>query len=285
MSDATWRPLARPELAPLAQARLQAHYAAQWLARAARAFVAPSDDDSHTSLGWDDAFDGFTTLPLANGARLGLRLRDLTLALLRDGSENRASSFSLIGSNDREVGEGVKALLRAEGLDPAGLDGPSPYAMPAHRLAEGGVYGGAHIEKHLAQIADWFANANVSIAGIREAILARGLTASALRCWPHHFDLATSTAFALSGADKTAYVGVGLSPGDHFYDEPYFYVSIYPAPAASSLPRLPELGVWHDKEFFAAVATARRIAASPKPHADTDAFLGAALSAAFKSFG
>jgi hypothetical protein len=285
MINATWRPLAPPDPAPLAEARLQAHYAAQWLARAARAFVPRQSDDSHTSLGWDEALDGFATAPLASGARLGLRLRDLTLTLLKGEGEGSASSFSVIGGGDREGGERLRALLRASGLDPAGLDAPSPYAMPAHALAEGGVYGGARIETYLAQIADWFANANVSIAKIGEAIVARGLSASAPRCWPHHFDLATSTSFALGGGDKTAYIGAGLSPGDHFYDQPYFYLSIYPAPVSHSLSPLPALGHWHDKEFFAGIATARRIAARPNPQAETDAFLAAALSAAFGSFG
>jgi hypothetical protein len=284
MISATWRPLATPDLAPLAEARLQAHYAAQWLARAARAFVAPHPDDSHTSLGWEDTLDGFATLSLANGVRLGLRLRDLTLTLLKDGLAGSASSFSLIGGSDRGGGERLKALLRASDLDPSRLDAPSPYAMPARALAEGAAYGGARIETELAQIADWFADANISIVKIREAILARGLAAPAPRCWPHHFDLATSTSFAIPGGDKIAYIGAGLSPGDHFYNEPYFYVSIYPAPDSHSLPKLPELGHWHDHEFFAAVATARRVAASAKPQAETDAFLVAALSAASASF-
>ena len=283
-SNATWRPLAMPALAELREARLQAHYAAQWLARAARAFVPARPDDSHTSLGWDEALDGFATAPLANGLRLGLRLRDLTLTLLEGDSEGSASSFSLIGGGDREGGERLRALLSANGLDPAGLDAPSPYAMPAHRLSEGGVYGGARIGTYLAQIADWFANADVSIAKVREAILARGLATSAPRCWPHHFDLATSTSFAISSGDKTAYIGAGLSPGDHFYDEPYFYLSIYPAPVSRAPPPLPALGHWHDKEFFAAIATARPIAASENAQAETDAFLAAALSAAFGSF-
>jgi hypothetical protein len=44
----------------------------------------------------------------------------------------------------------------------------------------------------------------------------------------HHFDLATLTTLPARNADATGYVGVGLSPGDEYYDEPYFYVSVYP---------------------------------------------------------
>ena len=72
----SWRPLTAVEAAQLSEARLQAHYAVQWLARLARAAVPAQPDDSHTSLGWDNELDGFVTHPLPDGARLGLRLSD-----------------------------------------------------------------------------------------------------------------------------------------------------------------------------------------------------------------
>ncbi|MGH6818845.1 MAG: hypothetical protein ACREC1_08765, partial [Methylovirgula sp.] len=73
------------------------------------------------------------------------------------------------------------------------------------------------------------------------------------------------------------------SPGDHFYAEPYFYVSIYPQPAAQ-LPILPALGHWHRDDFTGAIATSEKITASSNPQAETDAFLAAALAAAFNAF-
>ena len=54
----TWQTVPRANFMFLHAARLQAHYAAQWLARAARAYVPAQPDDRHTSLGWDDAFGG-----------------------------------------------------------------------------------------------------------------------------------------------------------------------------------------------------------------------------------
>ena len=78
----------------------------------------------------------------------------------------------------------------------------------------------------------------------------------------------------------TAYVGAGMSPGDHHYDEPYFYLSVYPAPDPSALPPLPPPGHWHVKDFTGAVATAQAILAMAQPEADVDAFLAVALEAA-----
>src|SRR3954471_15965195 len=98
-----WRTLWRIDFARLREARMQAYYAAQWLARAARAYIPPRPDDGHTNLGWDNAFDGFITHPLADGTRIGLRISDLTLALLQGGQI--AHSFALNGRSEAEARE------------------------------------------------------------------------------------------------------------------------------------------------------------------------------------
>src|SRR5215471_7967335 len=63
MRGSDWAPLRGMDQRRLSEARLQAHYAVQWLARAARAYVPPQRDDEHTNLGWDVALGGFTTHP------------------------------------------------------------------------------------------------------------------------------------------------------------------------------------------------------------------------------
>jgi len=108
--------------------------------------------------------------------------------------------------------------------------------------------------------------------------------ASPLRCWPHHFDLATLTTLPARNADATGYVGAGLSPGDEYNDEPYFYVSVYPEPDPAALPSLPMLGHWHLRDFMAAVATAHKIVAAKNQQAETDDFLRAAVDGAIKVF-
>ena len=68
-----WRPLHAIDQTRFREARLQAHYAVQWLARTARAYIPPRPDGSHTSLSWDRALDGFMTHPLRDGTRLTCR--------------------------------------------------------------------------------------------------------------------------------------------------------------------------------------------------------------------
>ncbi len=280
----SWRPLKSVDKAKLTDARVQAHYAVQWLAKLARAAVPAQPDDSHTNLGWDDRLGGFVTHPLPDGARLGLRLSALTLTAEGGEAGRPERAFPLIGRSDADARAWMGLAFAADGLDAQALDAPPPYAMPPHAIAQGGTYGG-DIEAALRELAAWFANGQIAIETVRRAMLGHGHDAPAPRCWPHHFDLATLASFHLPRGAAMAYVGAGLSPGDRHYGEPYFYLSLYPAPDPSALPPLPPLGHWHVEDFTGAVATAAAIRAAARPEPETDAFLAAALEAALALCG
>jgi Family of unknown function (DUF5996) len=282
MRGSDWMPLRGVDQHRLSEARLQAHYAVQWLGRAARAYVPPQPDDEHTNLGWDSALGGLTTHPLKDGARLSLKITDLTLAL--HVGEGSTQSFSLDGRSDAQARQWLSEQLGARGLDAHALDAPSPYEMPAHAVSQGAAYGPAGLADALAELAAWFGNAQHSLACIQRQMIGRKLAASPLRCWPHHFDLATLTTLPARNPGATGYVGAGLSPGDEYYDEPYFYVSVYPEPDPAALPSLPMLGHWHLRDFMAAIATAHKIVASKNQQAETDDFLRAAVDGAIKVF-
>ena len=253
MGKSLWKPLQTIEHHRLTQARLAAHYAAQWLARTARAHIEPKADDSHTNLGWDRTLGGLTTHPLADRSQLALRIADLTLRLLGPNE----SELSLDNRNEADIRAWLGSRLNAMGLDPFALDKPLPYDMPASAIASGGRYQLGELRPALAELSGWYDNASRALGDLRHELVVRGLRAPLVRCWPHHFDLDTLVYFSAC-PDSTRTMGVGFSPGDEYYDEPYFYVSIYPARAVTTLPTLP-VGHWHSHDFTAAILTARRI--------------------------
>src|ERR1700761_2747671 len=126
---ATWHPIRTFDRARLAAARLQAHHATQWLAGTARADVPARPDDSHTSLGWDAAFGGLTSHPLPDGARLGLRLADLTLALFPTDASAPHDTLALAGRRDPDACTWLMSHAGMRNLDPAALDAPLPYML------------------------------------------------------------------------------------------------------------------------------------------------------------
>jgi hypothetical protein len=268
MAKPLWKPLRIIERGRLSQARLAAHHAVQWLARAARSHIEPTADDSHTNLGWDQALGALTTHPLSDGSRLALRIADLTLLQLG----TPTSELSLKDRNDGDIRAWLGLRLSAQGFDPSALDKTLPYELPASAIATGGRYLLDDLKSALGELAGWYDNASRALEDVRQGLVAHGLRAPPVRCWPHHFDLDTVIYF---DAQNTRSMGVGFSPGDHYYDEPYFYVSLYPAPAAPTLPSLP-LGHWHSHDFTAAIATAGRILDENDQGATVGSFLRSA---------
>jgi hypothetical protein len=277
VARAAWRPIRGVEVARLREGRQQAHHAVQWLARAARAFVPPQPDDSHTNLGWDGARDDFATHRLTGDLRLGLRMASLTLVLTGTDSQQ---SFLLLGRTDVDARRWLGERLGAHGFHARALDAKPPYEIPDHPVARGAPYDAPGLVDALADLAAWFANANVSLDGIRGQISARGLAPSPVRTWPHHFDMATLILLEAGNAEHARSVNAGFSPGDEHYQEPYFYVSPYPYPEPGKLPSLPAVGHWHVQGFTAAIAPASRIVAVPASQTAAEAFLIAAVDAA-----
>jgi hypothetical protein len=269
----SWRDVKGVDRSALHEARLQAHYATQWLARAARAYVTPAPDDSHTNLGWSEAIDGLTTHALPQGSMLGLNISDLTLIWSEGPQMPGSPTISFEGRRDADIRQWLGRHASAKGLAPAALDTPSPYQIPEHALGRGAPYRTTGLAAALAELVAWYGNADQVLGEARRGIVARGVDAPPVRCWPHHFDL--DTLISLGSGTRT--VGVGFCPGDDYYDEPYFYISCYPPRDVAALPSLPRIGHWHTHHFTAAVAVADRIVKSGDPQVETEAFVRAAI--------
>ena len=253
-------------------ARLQAHYAAQWLARAARAYVPARPHDGHTNLGWDDRFGGLTTHPLPDGSRLGLRIADLTLAFL----DVHPHALPLDGRADAEVRTWLGGHVAARNLASGKLDVLSPYAMPDHVLALGARYSLDEYGDAFKVLSTWASNAHAALASVQERLAAKKLKAPQVRCWPHHFDLDT-----LVDLGRGRSMGIGYCPGDEFCDEPYFYTSMWPEPSIPNLPLLPAMAHWHTYKFLAALAPAHKIVAAHHQGDYVRQFLDVSVAAAF----
>lgn len=253
-----WSMLRNPEPTVLAAARTLAHRAVQWPARAARANLNPAPDDSHTSLTWDPEMAALLTQPLDGGVRVGLRMAVHELVFTKG---SRTEAFVLAGNADAEAGEWLDGKLAAEGLKPASST-KLPYDMPP------ALFGRAAEEApRLAALAVWFAAGAELLEELRKKTQRFKPGPTPVRCWPHHFDIAMLVELDHAMAKSARSIGIGLSPGDAYYAQPYFYLSPHPRPYTANLPSLPPGGRWHTKGFFGAVATAIDLLALPDPRA------------------
>ena len=268
----TWIPV-RPERAgALTDARLQLHHAAQLAAAAGTSYLPPQPDDRHTNLEWLAGLGALASnLITVNGAtmRVAVRVSDLALLVIAGANEIRAS-MPLGGRTMESAVAWLQRELSATGLRGDAYSLKRHYEIPAHAVATGTAFSASADD--LEQLRPWIANA----ASLLEKLRASTSGASDVRCWPHHFDIAT-----LITVRPGATVGVGLELGDAYYAEPYFYVNAYPQPNRESLPSsLRGGGRWHTHEWVGAVLPGSRVdAAATSPQLQVAEFVASAVAA------
>ncbi len=251
-----WTPLGEVGIARLNDTRLQLHHAVQALAAFGQTFVEEQPDDSHRSLTWDPEERRFRSQPAADGTHVAVGLDPLAVHVVAD--DGRERSLRLMGTTLGTLRAWLQQTVPAiTGWDPVQVSWPD-YDMPEHRVGTGEPFEpAARAERTLAA---WYTNA---LGLIRETV-AGDPGASPIRTWPHHFDIASLVAV---GAEWSAAshperaVGVGLSPGDATYAEPYFYVTVRPHPDPEGLNDIDGPGYWHTKGWIGRVLTATALMA------------------------
>jgi len=187
--------------------------------------------------------------------RVGLRLSGLALIVMRNDLE--LDTYELAGRRDSMVGVWLDSALRALGLK-AATEVTLPYTIPSHPVARGSAYSFSGESESFGELVGWFDAAADLLDEVKTGYTEGRV--DLVQCWPHHFDMATVIAFDPAGAENGRSVGIGLSAGDHYYPQPYIYVSPYPAPKGAALPPL-ALGHWNTEGFVGAIALGESILA------------------------
>ncbi len=152
-----------------------------------------------------------------------------------------ADAVDTLVLDDVPVADAVDWLdkrLEQAGLNPAAAI-QSPYDLPAE-VGDITVFRPGPEMGALEALAAWFGLADVVLG--RFATEQSELTPGPVRCWPHHFDIATYVGLEDGDYETARGIGVGLSPGDEAYDQPYFYVNPWPHLDPAGLPQAPRPG-------------------------------------------
>ena len=261
-SAAHWEKLGDPSPGSLVDARLQLHHAAQIASSVGFTFVEPVKDDSHTNLEWFDSLGALTSKPAAGGPSFHAALDVAGLRLLLISGEDRRtirSFFDLDGQTVEAAYAWLKSVIeRFAGSKLSKGIVRSPNPIPAHPVVDGQPFSFAAPEA-FAELRRWFANSD----RVLRKIEAETPKASPVRCWPHHFDIATLIEFQPSqGRDSGRSIGVGMTPGDEEYPEPYLYATPWPYPHDPPLPPLAGEGQWHSEGWLGAVLTGPNLVAA-----------------------
>lgn len=261
----------------LSTARDLAHKAVQLLTKAARANLAPVPDDSHSNLGWDRKRGAFLSQPIVGKSGttfIGFAVSDFELIVIRDGRET--VTRKLAGDADADATKWLDTQLANAGLEPTAST-TLPYELPAS-VEQIDTYALDGVAEDLEVLASWFMLADEVLAATAEKYTNLHPGPSPVRCWPHHFDLATYVGLEDGEFETARGIGVGMSPGDGTYGEPYFYVNPWPHLSPDSLPQLPAPGHWHTEGFVGAIATASEILSLSDMDKELPLFVDAAVA-------
>jgi hypothetical protein len=271
-SPRTWQPVRPEEAGRLTDSRLQLHHAAQFAAAAGISFLPHLPDDSHTNLEWVPALGGLFSrvIPARTAFRVGVR--PVKLALLIVTAENRPlAEYKLHGRTITEARDWVRSQIKLLGADASRYTLTRHYEIPRHDVAIGESFD-ASDPSRFEELAKWFANS----AAMLSTLTRLKVGASEVRCWPRDFDMATVITVA---PGRT--IGVGMEPGDSYYDEPYFYVNMTPEPPASRTRSRPLWGngSWHTREWVGAVLCGSRLGSASSQERQIREFLDSAFPA------
>ncbi len=252
----SWAHLGAVSTDELAAARTAVHWAIQPIA--AVGYAAPPESEDHSRAGF--TFEG--------GRFVGRCLGGLTIFVdpvadsvgVCDASGSTVAAHAITGSRPQELSAFIAGALDGAGLRLAAGFSKLPYELPSHELGEHAAFEALDADA-VRELCAWFDVATDVLA----PIVSGDPRASPVRGWPHHFDLASLIELgAVEPGRGARSIGVGLSPGDVTYAEPYFYVTPWPYPEKDvALPDLDHGAVWHRGGFTAAVLTADVVTAVP----------------------
>ena len=247
----------------LTQSRVKLHYAIQFIAAAGSALAEPLPDYSHTSLTWKPDLKVFVGAVIHAAKSFQVALDPVSLiSIILDKQGETIATFPLEGKTLVEGMDWHKKQISQLGADADKIVFLSypPDDFPDHAIAHGAAFDVSEIAGQ-QELANYYANTHLLL----EEIAAETEDASPIHTWPHHFDMATLISIPGKKNGEPMTVGVGMSPGDKSYNEPYWYISPYPYPNTTSLPKLAGGGFWHTQHWIGAVLTASQLTADSAP--------------------
>jgi hypothetical protein len=250
-----WETLGGVDPHRLTEARLQLHWMAQIAAAVGKRLLPHQPDYGEQSFQWSAGLRALVQAPVEALRPFRAGLRPSPPALLLAGADDEIlRELPLEEGRTLEeaygwMGEQVEALLGRPLAQPL----ERPGELPRHPIADGAPFS-FPCANAFAEIGRYFADADRLLRQVRD----ENPGASAVRCWSHHFDIATLiTLDAGADAETARSIGVGLSPGDDSFSEPYFYVLPWPAPKGD-LPELAAGGWWRTEGWTGAVLEVSR---------------------------
>ncbi|GEM_PF-1422002 len=223
----------------------QLHYAAQVPVNLGKRWAVAHDDDSHTSLVYDDdAFAWVNSAADGSGPTLEalIDLQRTTVTVARADDAGVSETLQLDGLRLEDARDWLDEIAHALADRPAKRPALPAPDLPRHEVATEGLFRfddrrdetravdacytrTAEMLARLVRMVE-AADAGLSVAQLGVDLDAKSAKPVPCRLWPHHFDLASLFVAKREENDRPVRtIGVGLAPPDELERSGYFYVA------------------------------------------------------------
>ena len=252
----SWNHLYPLDLSELATVREQLHQAVQSVAAVGRHFLEASKEDENAALLWipnPKRLAGKWIATPKGKFRASISFAERRIFLI-DEQIRVIDSFGIHGNTFNQLMVWFEEHIGKLGLPVENFNVNLPYELPNYATQKKQAF--ALPDTGLSDaFTHFYANSRVILEQLRGSFSGVGETT----VWPHHFDQAISVRLKDSGNPETSsYLGIGMSPGDDHYPQPYFYVNSWPYAEEERLQPL-NFGKWHGDDWIGAVFTAEEV--------------------------
>ncbi|WP_109832789.1 hypothetical protein [Reichenbachiella versicolor] len=252
-----WQLLTPEALEDISEAREQCHQAIQNVAAVGRSFLDHKEDDSQANLEWDINLQRLVGRWVETEKltfRSSFSINDFKVYLVSHNLETLAS-LALHNVKQTDVMIWLEHNLKELGLDFSKINLELPYKIPEYSPSKGKPFQVTN-QKAFHELALIYHNANL----ILKDIIADYPESSKIRVWPHHFDQAGSIIKLNTGDTSTSKsISIGMSPGDKYYNEPYFYVTSWPYITEAPIKINETSAQWHEDDWAGLILTLSHI--------------------------
>jgi hypothetical protein len=253
-NNSTATQLGRVPPTELSTARRLLHIAVQAVGNLGRAFLPPAADYSHISLSWDAQLRGLLGQCVRTAStivRAALLFEPASVALLNDKGQI-LDDWPLEGLALSKFEAQMRRALDGYGLQAAKYSVRSVNPIDLSVLGKSETFRFTQQHDAVMALAAYYDMSATALEISAGTLKSDGIP----RVWPHHFDYSLLTPLDKDEGQDSHSITLGMSPGDVYYDQPYFYATPWPYPTVRSLPAVALPAHWHQHEWTGVVLTA-----------------------------
>jgi hypothetical protein len=257
--NSLWRQLNPIGSQNFSASRIQLHYAIQFIGLVGFALAPPQEDYSHTAMAFDAESNTFIGKIIGGKTLFRVALEPVNLiAQIVDTQNHPMAEFSLNGKTMIEALDWHKQEIGKLGVDSTQIQSFKipPDDFPDADFARGAAFDASKDAEIRQEVTNYFANTQILL---QEIVLANS-GSTPIDIWTHHFDMAIKILLPGEKNGEPMSIGIGMSPGDFSYNEPYWYVIPWPYLPKENLPALDEGSFWHTQDWIGAVLLSSQLA-------------------------